>query len=604
MQIARRIARQITRRGLLRLLGAAAMAAGAAPRSVPASAGGAAHANAGFTQRFAEAFLDQYWQRNTDAAIAVGYYRVADRLTVPDARYRREYLQFLDAALRQLHEVRADRLDARQRTDWAVLDSQLRYERWALTRLREWQWNPAQYNVAEPFALICNTDYAPLDQRLRSALARLRDVPAYYDAARQAIDDPTLEHTRLAIEQNQGTLELFDVDLQQRLAAATLGADERALFARRLAAARAAITGFVGWLEGLQQSLAGGGGRSFRLGRVLYAEKFQFVHQSGEDAATLYGRALQEKQQVLQRMAQLSEQLWSRYLAGEQPPADRFDRIGRLIGKLSEHHVAPADYLPGIERLIPQLVQWVQQHDLIDLDPTAPLQVRPTPAYERGVAIAGVDAPGPYDPGARTYFNVDPIDRYSDAQAESFLREYNDWTLPVFIIHEAIPGHYVQLMYANRSPSRIKSLFGNGAMIEGWAVYCERMMLESGYGAQAPEQWLLYWKWYLRSVTNTILDYGVHVLGMSEAEARLLLMREAFQSEKEAAAKWLRVQRSSVQLTQYFAGFSAIYRLRTRLEEQQGPRFQLKRFHEQFLSHGSAPVKVIEELMTTADTPA
>ncbi len=169
--------------------------------------------------------------------------------------------------------------------------------------------------------------------------------------------------------------------------------------------------------------------------------------------------------------------------------------------------------------------------------------------------------------------------------------------LPVLNIHEAIPGHYVQLVYANRSPSLIKSIFGNGAMIEGWAVYSERMMLESGYGEHKPEAWLVYSKWNLRSVCNTILDYGVHVLGMTEAEAIDLLTRQAFQTEAEAADKWRRVKLTSVQLTSYFAGYAAILDLREQLKRERAGAFDLKGFHEQFLSYGSAPVRVIRELM-------
>ncbi len=169
--------------------------------------------------------------------------------------------------------------------------------------------------------------------------------------------------------------------------------------------------------------------------------------------------------------------------------------------------------------------------------------------------------------------------------------------LPVLNIHEAIPGHYVQLVYANRSPSLIKSIFGNGAMIEGWAVYAERMMLESGYGEHKAEAWLIYSKWNLRSVCNTILDYRVHVLGMSEAEAIDLLTRQAFQTEQEAREKWRRVTLTSVQLTSYFSGYSAILDLREQLKREHGGAFDLKRFHEQFLSYGNAPVKVIRELM-------
>jgi uncharacterized protein (DUF885 family) len=252
--------------------------------------------------------------------------------------------------------------------------------------------------------------------------------------------------------------------------------------------------------------------------------------------------------------------------------------------------------------LIPELEQWVSDHNLVTLDPAKPLQVRITPKYKQGVAGASIDAPGPYDAGARTYFNVTPLDDLTPERAESSLREYNRWMLPILVIHEAVPGHYVQLVYSNKSPSLIKSIFGNGAMVEGWAVYGERMMLESGYGDDTAEEWLMYSKWNLRSVCNTILDYGVHVLGMSEADAKELLIHQAFQSDEEVREKWRRVTLSSVQLTSYFAGYSAIYDLRERLKREQGAQFDLKRFHEKFLSYGSAPVQVIEEMMSGAGT--
>jgi hypothetical protein len=593
-----------SRRRLLQLLTLAsalsplAIARAADARGVKAGADAAsASSDAAFEQRFGDAFLDRYWRFNTDAAVSVGYYQVAAQLVVPDARYRADYLRFLEAAIVQLQGFALAPLDAAHRTDWAVLDNQMRYERWALQELREWQWNPALYNVAEPLAIIVSTDYAPLPERLRGALERLRDVPAYYLAARAAIAHPTHEHTTLAIEQNRGALSTFD-DLGEHAHAAELSAGERTEFTRRIELARRAVGDYVGWLEALDARRGVEGARSFRLGRALYERKFQFVHQSGDTAQSLYRRAQAERQAVLASMEHLADQLWPRYLAGVAAPADRFEKIGRLIETLSSHHATPESYVPSIERLIPEMASWVGAHHLVELDPSKPLQVRLTPPYERGVAIAGIEAPGPYDAGARTYFNVDPLDPSHPTQTESFLREYNDWTLPVFIMHEAIPGHYVQLMHANRSPSRIKAIFGNGAMIEGWAVYGERLMLESGYGAGAPEQWLFYWKWYLRSVTNTLLDYGVHVLGMSEADAHHLLTHEAFQSQQEAARKWVRVERSSVQLTSYFAGFSAIYRLRERLRAGRGAQFDLHAFHEQFLSYGSAPIALIATLMS------
>ena len=145
--------------------------------------------------------------------------------------------------------------------------------------------------------------------------------------------------------------------------------------------------------------------------------------------------------------------------------------------------------------------------------------------------------------------------------------------LPILAIHEAIPGHYVQLIYANKSPSLIKSVFANTATVEGWAVYGERMMMESGYGNDTAEQWLFYYKWNLREICNVLLDYGVHVQGMSEAEALQLLTHEASQTDEEARGKWRRVQLTAVQLDAYYAGSWAILALRERLKREQAGQF-------------------------------
>jgi len=556
-----------------------------------------------FQRQFGDAFFEQYWKLHPDYAIVNGYYKVADTLIVPDDGARAAELRRLDQWSKQLHRIDPGQLSPSVRADWQLLDDNFNSDRWGLTEYRAWQWNPAVYNVAEPFALILSLDYAPLDQRLRTFLKRLQHVPEYYAAARAGIQNPTREHTQLAIEQNRGALGVFGDDLQAKVASSKLTAPERELFEQRLTSARSAIQGYVGWLEALDAQLARGTPRSFRIGRELYDRKFELNIQSGETAQSLYRRAQEEKERLLTRMALLSDMLWPKYFPNAAVPQDRLDKIGRLIGKLSEQHVARAEFFNEVRRQIPQLEQWVRDHELLDLDPSKPLQVRETPEYKRGVAGASVDAPGPYDPSALTYYNVTPLDDLTPERAESFLREYNNWMLPILNIHEAVPGHYVQLIYANKSPSLIKNIFGNGAMVEGWAVYAERMMLESGFGEHKAESWLIYSKWNLRSVCNVLVDYGVHVQNMSEQDVKKLLTREAFQSEEEVAGKWRRAQLSSVQLTSYYSGYSAIYALRERLKAAQGDRFDLKRFHEQFLSYGNAPVKIIAELMENEQAP-
>jgi uncharacterized protein (DUF885 family) len=560
-------------------------------------------ADVAFEQQFGNDFFDRLWQLYPDRAVETGYYKYADRLAVPDARARAARLEQNDRWAAELRRIDPAELSPNFRADWEMLDNEFAATRWYLTELREWQWNPAAYNVADAFDLIVTRDYAPLEDRLRAFNARLASVPAYYAAAKASIERPTREHTELAIEQNRGALEVFGAELESTVAGSKLAPAERATFAERLAAARAAIEDYVAWLEALHAKLARGDSapRPFRLGRDLYARKFELDIQSGDTAEALYERALAEKATLLARMAVLAELLWPKYFPNTAQPADRLDTIGRVIAKLSEQHVARDDLVAAVKAQIPDLERWVREHDLVTLDPTKPLTVRETPPHQRGIAGASIYAPGPYDAGAPTYYNVTPLDDLSSERAESWLREYNDWMLPILNIHEAVPGHYVQLIYANRSPSLIKSIFGNGAMIEGWAVYTERMMLESGWGDSKAEAWLIYSKWNLRAVCNTIIDYGVHVRGMTEAEVLRMLTREAFQTEQEATDKWKRVTRTSVQLTSYFAGYAAILDLREQLKRERGGAFDLKQFHEQFLSYGSAPVKVIRGLMEAGE---
>jgi uncharacterized protein (DUF885 family) len=268
-----------------------------------------------------------------------------------------------------------------------------------------------------------------------------------------------------------------------------------------------------------------------------------------------------------------------------------------MIDTLSVKHVKAEEFQSAIETQIPKLVAFVKQKDLLYIDDSKPLVVRKEPAYMAGVAGASISAPGPYDKGGNTYYNVGSLTGWTKEATESYLREYNHYILQILNIHEAIPGHYTQLVYANQSPSLIKSILGNGAMIEGWAVYTEQMMLENGYGDNAPEMWLMWYKWHLRTVCNAILDYSVHVKNMSEKDAMHLLVDEAFQQQAEAAGKWKRVSVSSVQLTSYFTGYKEIYDLREAVKQKEGKQFNLKAFNEKFLSFGNSPVKYIREMM-------
>ena len=542
-------------------------------------------------------FLGALWRIDPESAITVGKYDSAANLTIPSPATRALQLAFIDDWLQKFGKIDATKLSDKQRTDQALVINKLRSDRWYLTTFREFEWNPSLYNIAQPLDLILGSEYAAKPQRLRTLLKRIAGVPAYYQAAQASIVKPTHEHTALALAQAPGTMTVL-ADIGKAAQESILTQAEKNQFAQRIAAAGTALMVYVDFLIDLdKKQQASNSARSFRIGKALYEPKFGFDIQASVSAEQMYQKALAAREQLLQRMDSISNELWTKTMGNTAKPADRTAKIGMVIDRLSRNHVAAKDFFPEIRRQIPVLQDWVVRNNLLTIDPQKPLVVRETPLYQRGVAGASIDAPGPYRPQDRTFYNVTPLDGLTPEQAESSLREYNHWILQILNIHEAIPGHYAQLVAANKSPSLLKALFGNGAMVEGWAVYGERMMLESGYGDNTPEMWLMYSKWNLRVVSNTILDYSVHVLGMSEAQAMDLLMRQAFQTRNEATEKWHRAKVSSVQLTSYFSGYSEIMELREQRKQALGPRFVLKDFHDQFLSYGSAPVKMIKELM-------
>ncbi|ACJ29334.1 Conserved hypothetical protein [Shewanella piezotolerans WP3] len=547
-------------------------------------------------QAFSQQFIDDLWVESPTWALYSGFHKYDGVLKVPNEQARQASLNFVNKQSALLASFDKASLPASLLTDYRLIENLIGEMRWNIETFKSWQWNPASYNVAGGFAQIINEDFAPLDERLISILSRMQNVPAYYAAARENINNPTIEHTQLAIMQNEGAFSVFNNDLLDKVIASNLSNAQKALFVTRFNKVTIAINEHIDWLKTLETKLSREGARSFRIGEELYEQKFAFDIQAGMSGKALYKKALADKSRVQAEMSKITEKLWPTYFDTPMP-TDSKVAIKQLIDKLSAKHVKRDDFVDEVRAQIPELVAFVNEKQLVTLDPNKPLVVRETPAYMRGYAGASISAPGPYEKSGNTYYNVTPLDGMSEESAESYLREYNHWILQVLNIHEAIPGHYTQLVYSNESPSLIKSLFGNGAMVEGWAVYTERMMLEEGYGNFEPEMWLMYYKWNLRVICNTILDYSIQVNGMTEEQALDLMMNEAFQQKAEAQGKWRRATLSQVQLTSYYSGYREIYDFREEYKALKGDKFDLKAFHEEFLSYGSAPVKYIRELM-------
>ena len=550
--------------------------------------------DAAFNQ-YKESFIEDLWKHYPVMASSVGYHKYDSVLIIPDNSSMVVELTFAKNHLDELDKMDVNALSVNNRTDFLMIRDQLNLIVWSLNTYKAHEWNPSTYNITGPFAEMLNGRYEPLENRLRNFYLRMKYVPAYYEAAKTNIKNPTLEHTQLAIEQNLGGVTVFEGDLKNALDTAKLEEGEKKEILARAQSCSDAVKGYADWLRKLDNPQP----RSFRLGKELHSKKFDLEIQSSYSADSIYNIAVAHKKDLHKKMVRIADELWLKYMGKAAKPADTLKLIRAVIDKISLKHVQRDSFQLAIEKQIPELTEFVKQKDLIYLDPSKPLVVRKEPAYMAGVAGASISAPGPYDKNANTYYNVGSLNGWTSERAESYLREYNHYALQILNIHEAIPGHYAQLVYSNQSPSIIKSVLGNGAMVEGWAVYTEIMMLENGYGNNSPEMWLMYYKWNLRVTCNTILDISVHARDMNREDAMHLLVDEAFQQQAEAEGKWRRVSLTQVQLCSYFTGFWEIYQFREELKKTMGDKFNLKEFHEKFLSYGSAPVKYIRQMYRT-----
>lgn len=557
-----------------------------------ASVGPQAGRDDGAFNVYENSFLEGLWKLNPDWATSAGYHKYDSLLLVPDDKSRDKMVNYAKLQLDSLSRFDVTTLNDANKIDYEVMQNEMQKAEWRIQQLRAYQWDPSSYNVTGTFAYILNEHYAPLAKRLHNFYQKMSNIPAYYKEAEKQLKNPVAELTELGAEQNTGGLSIFEKDYEDSLKRSNIPPAEQKQMIDKAHASAEVIKGFAEWLKALKNDRP----RSFRLGKELYDAKFKYEIQTESSPQQTYNAAMERKKDIHHEMAQIGKKLWPKYFGTKPMPADSLDLIARVIDTISSNHVAPGEFQSAIENTLPKLTGFVKAKNLVTLDPTKPLLVRKEPGYMAGVAGASMSSPGPYDKDGNSYFNVGSLAGWQAEKAESYLREYNHYTLQILCMHEAIPGHYVQMVYANKAPSLIKSIFGNAAMIEGWAVYSEEMMLDNGYNDE-PEMKLMWYKWHLRAVCNAILDYKVHNENLSKQDAIKLLTQEAFQQQAEAEGKWRRATETSVQLDSYFTGYKEIIDLREAYKKKMGDKYKLKDFNERFLSYGSAPVRYIKEAM-------
>jgi uncharacterized protein (DUF885 family) len=583
-----------------------------------------------------DVFLDEFFHLFPVAATATGMHAVdgewpdlseagrAARLAYAD-RWEAELRGFADAAL-----------TPDERIDRDLLLSELAALRFDETELREGAWDALGYVYllgGGIFPLLAR-EFAPLPVRLASVASRLEGVPAVLAAARHELGSvperpPAKLHTEMAIKQLPGIVALAE-DAVARAEAATDLEGVAAVMPRLRAAATVAIVAIGEFEAVLRDDLLARSSGEGRLGAELFAAKLRHTFRSDLTADQILARARVEYAAVRGEMIRISRGIWDRWVPGEPLPTAERDgsqeaadqrTVGSVTAAIGRAH-HPADQLVEYCRESYRgIVDFCRARDLITV-PDEPLEIDWTPPFLREFAGAMLDSPGPLDKGQKTfYFMTPPPADWTAEQVDSYLAEENDRQIDLTTIHEGSPGHYLQLVYSNRCPSLARAVFGSGVFVEGWAVYVTQVMMDVGFHADDPALMLIHWKFYLRAITNAMIDIGIHAGTMTEAEAMDLMVKGGFQEESEARKKWDRARLTSTQLSTYFVGSMEMWNLererRVRAAVASGdprgaaavpvprvvggfgetPGFSYKEHLESVIAHGSPPIPLIRRIL-------
>ena len=535
------------------------------------------------------------------AATSLGEHRYDGMLDDVSAAANERRTALARELLGQLRTLDRSSLSRAHQVDAQLLTNELEYQIWRSERLQEWRWNPLLYTelAGNSVYLLMARDFAPLSERLHNVGARLEELPRLLAQVREILDPARVPkiHAETAVKQNTGVLELIDQLVVPELR--TLAEADQTQLKNAIAHARTAVTQHQLWLEKRLLPAANG---DFRLGAERYDAKLRFALVATLSRQEIRARAQSELIAARAEMYAIARSvLGGRPGAPALPESPNPNQQQTAIAAALELAYAdrpPRDAVFETARSsFEQARSFVRAKDFVTLYDD-PLDIIPMPQFQRGVALAYCDSPGPLDQGQKTFFAVSPIpDDWNDTQAASFLREYNNRSIADLTIHEAMPGHYVQLMHANRYDSPLRAVLSSGTFIEGWAVYTERLMAEEGFRDGDPLMHLIQLKWYLRTIANAILDQGVHVDGMSREAAMELMMHDTFQEEREASGKWVRAQLTATQLPTYFVGVQEQLALREEARQRWSRTFTLKGYHDAALSFGSPPVRYVRELL-------
>ena len=577
------------------------------------------------------AFLDELFELEPHVATAVGDHRHDGRWPDMGEAGHAARLAFIDRWEARLAGLDAASMTADERIDLDLVRGELASFRFAEAELREETWSPLLwvYLVGGGLHPLLARDFAPLAARLTSFRDRLEGVPRLLDQAREVIGShPTRPvaklHAEVAAKRIGGVTQLARDAVASAEAAAATDPDVAALLPSLRVAADGAATALEAMAGHLAHEVVPNVSGPAELGEPLFSAKLRHTLRDPEaTAAAVLALAEAEYVAVRAEMVRIAREIWPEWRPGEPVPEDEGRLVRGTLDAIAADHPAADDLVAFCREELVRVEAFCRERGVIGLV-EEPLRIDWTPEFMRSFGGAMLDSPGPLDVGQASFFSITPVrEEWTPDEVESYLREENSRQLRLLTIHEAVPGHYLQMAYANRGSSLARRVFQSGLFAEGWAVYVTQVMLDRGYGGDDPALWLVHWKFYLRAVVNTILDVRIHTLGMTSEEAITLMVDGGFQERAEALAKDERARLTSTQLVTYFLGSVGMWEIeaaaRRRAAAAVGagkdavpsprvvggypatPGFDERAHLEAVIAHGTPPIPILRRILLGDD---
>jgi uncharacterized protein (DUF885 family) len=558
--------------------------------------------------RLAERYLDASLKLSPLTASYVGY-RKYDHL-LPD--YSRDGLvrsvNVLRAYESELRKIDRAKLSTAWAIDHELIGDRIAAELFSLTELKPHEWDVQLYNEAVGGAFYYLTippeDPARWPDRLEAVLARMEALPRFLEQAKANLKTPPKVFTEFVIAQNKGNVATFEESLPR------LFEPYPALNARFVAlrpAAVKAVQDFQAFLEG--ELLARSTG-DWRLGRLKWERKLRLTLQSDATSEEIGQAAEAALDATRFEMYDVALPLYRAMFPGDRTylalsgDARINHVVGRVIAEASQEHGTPASIFEDVKRHTAKIKGFIKAADLIGLPPeTDNFVLEPTPPFLDGLAVAFYNPAPAFEPDLKKSYWISSVPKPGTEDAESYLREYNDHILQALTIHEAFPGHYVQLYWSSHSPtaSITKQVLESGTMAEGWACMIEQLMHEAGYSKDDPKSYLFHLKMRLRVFINAIIDERLHTSTGDEAAldpwALDLMMTKGFQEKAEATRKLRRAKLTAAQLSTYFVGYREMLDLYRRGQERGAKDFVPRPFLEKMIGYGTIPPRIIARLL-------